>query len=504
MESDQRKYTKDPSSLSLSRNDNQWLCQRLIAFIFLCSVIIGTITPREDIRSTTVEAIPWNVTQDTRTGKRILYIVTTSMEYNTGVRARLQGKDRLIGIVLPVIRESVESMVAKGYVVDVFLVVSYILTEQRRKIIERLLPNGTGLEVWCDAAPYDYDLSGRSRYSPPKDHINIINRALARQHRYVVKDKLFFYDIFAAFEDDMKITGDHVDYYLDVTAELDRLKQEAPDVLPILSKIDHTRDHFFGPMTKLQLKRFKPGFMRVEVLKDEITFLQKASPEIFPTDFDFTDMGLNASSTSLDPSICCHTHHVGRDEISKTPDAMQLVVWESSIQGFMLREMPPSSPLGWVALLGGPSEEYKNELSGKYTHRDTHKTRYSDPRLISQSAGWMMTRQEILEHHNNLCKGGFLPPFDKPHFQHDGLYLNNVEYWSGGLQMWCWRDGCNIQRIISLHPANFSKHLLYHTANNKQVGVRQPRLVKANTLLGQLNSYRKNAIADKLKIKGGK
>ena len=504
MEPDPRKYTSEFPSLSWRRNVNKCLCRRLIAFICLCSFIVGTRTLREEIHSTTVEAIPNNVTRDTRTGKRLLYIVTTSSEYNTGIRAKLQGKDRLIGIVLPVIRESVESMVAKGYVVDVFLVVSYTLSKQRREIIERLLPNNTGLEVWGDAAPYDYDLNGRSRSSPPKDHINVINRALARQHRYVVKDKLFYYDIFAAFEDDMKITGDHVDYYLDVTAELDRLKQEAPDVLPVLSRIDHSRNHFFGPMTKLQLKRFKPGFMRVEVLKDDMTFRHKASPGIFPTDFDFTDMGLNTSLMSLDPSICCHTHHVGRDEIPKKPDAMQLVVWESSIQGFMLREMPPSSPLGWVALLGGPSEEYENELSGKYAHRDTRKTRFSDPKLLSQSAGWMMTRKEILEHHNNLCKGGFLPPFDTPHFQHDGLYLNNVEYWSGGLQMWCWRDGCNIQRIISLHPANFSKHLLYHSANNKQIGVRQPRLVKANTLLGQLNTYRKNAIADKHKIMGGK
>ena len=104
-----------------------------------------------------------------------------------------------------------------------------------------------------------------------------------------------------------------------------------------------------------------------------------------------------------------------------------------------------------------------------------------------------MTRRQLLEMHVKLCKGSFLPPFDGPTFQKDGLYMHNVEYWSGGLQQWCPKDGCNIQRIVQLDPKNFSKHLLYHTANNKQFSIVRERQVRANHLFGQLNTVRKDA-----------
>ena len=97
---------------------------------------------------------------------RILYIVTTSMEYNTGRKARILGTDRLMKIVVPVIQDSVESMIDKGYDVDVFLLTAYNLTEEREQTILSLLPDGTGLEVWSDAIPYDYDLLGRVGSKP--------------------------------------------------------------------------------------------------------------------------------------------------------------------------------------------------------------------------------------------------------------------------------------------------------------------------------------------------
>jgi hypothetical protein len=62
------------------------------------------------------------------------------------------------------------------------------------------------------------------------------------------------------------------------------------------------------------------------------------------------------------------------------------------------------------------------------------------------------------------------------------------------------RHACNMQRIILLDPKNFSKSLIYHSANNKQRQLTQEglkeRFTKANTLLGQLNTVRKQALAD--------
>jgi len=426
---------------------------------------------------------------------RILYIVTTSMEYNTGRKARILGTDRLMKIVVPVIQDSVESMIDKGYDVDVFLLTAYNLTEEREQTILSLLPDGTGLEVWSDAIPYDYDLLGRvgSKFS---DRLYPVGRTLARQHRFVVRDKLFHYDLFLAFEDDMRITGDHIEHHLWLNSELDRLRQEAPDTFP------SRQDNFFGQMTKSQLKRFKPGFLRVEVMLDEFKYpFQKFTAPV-AVDLDFSDLGLNASESLLDPTICCHTKHVGLPGVPRKPNDNSIMLWETTIAGITLREMPPSSSLGWVGLLSGPLETNRAEAFAKYTG-NTSSFVSRDPRLLAQSAGWILTRKEILNYHVELCMGGFLPPFNTPTFEKDGLYLNNVEYWSGGIQMWCPKNGCNIRRIITLSPSNFSKHLLYHTANNKQIMIEKNRRVKANTLLGQLNTYRKDATASKLKILKG-
>jgi hypothetical protein len=58
-------------------------------------------------------------------------------------------------------------------------------------------------------------------------------------------------------------------------------------------------------------------------------------------------------------------------------------------------------------------------------------------------------------------------PYDPPHYNYDGLDLRSVEYWSGGIQL-VGVNSCNLQRIVSLDPAGFSRSLLYHTSNNKQ------------------------------------
>lgn len=50
-----------------------------------------------------------------------------------------------------------------------------------------------------------------------------------------------------------------------------------------------------------------------------------------------------------------------------------------------------------------------------------------------------------------------------------------------------------MMRVVSMHPDHFSKHFIYHVANNKQKQLAQNRMVRADHLWAQLNSVRKAA-----------
>jgi len=56
---------------------------------------------------------------------------------------------------------------------------------------------------------------------------------------------------------------------------------------------------------------------------------------------------------------------------------------------------------------------------------------------------------------------------------------------------------------VSLDPDEFSRHLIYHSANNKQTQLnrqgKRDRFVKIDNLLGQLNTVRKRAEETKRK-----
>lgn len=90
---------------------------------------------------------------------------------------------------------------------------------------------------------------------------------------------------------------------------------------------------------------------------------------------------------------------------------------------------------------------------------------------------------------------GFSRPYDPPVYEYDGLDSRSVEYWSGGIQL-SGVNACNLQRIVTLDPEGFSRHLLYHASNNKQ----HQKTVRyrfsgrsINEFWGQLNTIRKNA-----------
>jgi hypothetical protein len=120
--------------------------------------------------------------------------------------------------------------------------------------------------------------------------------------------------------------------------------------------------------------------------------------------------------------------------------------------------------------------------------------------LLFDGFRWMGTRQQIWEWHTEICLGGFLPPFDSPHYNFDGLDPRNVEFWSGGLNLFTARHACNMQRLVSLDPDNFARHLIYHSANNKQrqLSGKKKSFVKINDLYGQLLTVSKDA-EDKMK-----
>jgi hypothetical protein len=131
-----------------------------------------------------------------RADLKILYIVTTLAEYDSGRRSTVRGWDRLQGALIPVISEGVRSMLSFGYLVDIVLICGFTMQPERLELVRQGLPEGVGLQVWDDASPLGYKLEDTKA-----NHIQDITRALARQHRFVIKDKLEYYDVFLNFED---------------------------------------------------------------------------------------------------------------------------------------------------------------------------------------------------------------------------------------------------------------------------------------------------------------
>ena len=418
---------------------------------------------------------------------KILYTVTTLAEYDTGQRSTSRGFDRLQELVIPVITEGVESMLSFGYHVDVYLVCHYEMKPERLALIRNALPESVSIRVWDDASPINYDTG-----TNPFTKLLVRTISLARQHRFVVKDNLFQYDFFLNFEDDMVLKGYHVQQYLEMTQQLYRLRELAPETSA------NSPNNYFGEMTKSQLERVFPGLIRVEVLLDEDTYGAQSQLDAVP----LTDR------PRVDPQPCCHMSKNSsvNDKRPASPDSDKMFLWETNIAALGVRQMPVDSELGWVLMQRGPGtfDDPKVAIGDYWSGTDkyfsgTNQARRpgaGSPAHINNQGGWMATRQQIWEWHTNVCLGGFLPPFEAPHYRFDGLDLRNVEYWSGGLQLVMKRHACNMQRIISLEPDKFARHLLYHSSNNKQRQLTAKKRVftKVNDLLGQLNTVRNNAL----------
>jgi hypothetical protein len=448
--------------------------------------------------------------------KKILYIMTSMAEYDNGRRNTVKGYDRFLHTLVPTAQENVRSMVKAGIAVDVYLIAHYTVSPERLQQLRDALPTSSGLEVWDDATPLGYAVEHSV------DHIQPITRALARQHRYVLKDKIGNeqqqYDLFVNFEDDMLVRAEHVQHFVQVTNELYRLRQAAKVHKPLPKTVDEANRAFYGPMTEVQLSRMLPGFIRVEAA---LPGFHNKGPDIFehiPRDFVWNNTTTSASifgksisniQSGVDAAICCHvspdTQVASGDHLPDTPpDEESLYYWETSIDVLGVRQMPAPSSLGWVLLQAGNREDIFTEseyvIGDYWSGRDGYFGDQERPvrskgRNMNNQGGWMATRRQIVEWHANRCVGGFLPPYPVRGKSADGLGSESVEFWSGGLQI-AGMMACNLQRIITLEPGGFSRQLLYHTSNNKQrqQNVRHRFSSRSiNQFWGQLNTIRKNA-----------
>lgn len=142
------------------------------------------------------------------------------------------------------------------------------------------------------------------------------------------------------------------------------------------------------------------------------------------------------------------------------------------------------------------TEGYWSVRDGGFKKEETPSS--DGPRLLSQQGGWMATKEQIIRMNNKLCKENILPFFSTMEnagsLYHDDLGPHSSDFWSGSNQFYTGGERhCNMQRIISMNPDHFSKHLLYHTANDKQKQMPKSRMVRANDLFGQLNHVKKIA-----------
>jgi hypothetical protein len=328
---------------------------------------------------------------------RILYIVTALAEYNSGTRNTVRGSDRLQETLIPVLSEGVASMVSAGYQVDVFLVCHFVLRPERADLIQAALPKSVGFDVWNDATPLGYDTASNN----PLKTLENRTLHLARQHRFVIKDKILQYDIFVVFEDDMLIKAEHVQHYVAVTDELRRLEEAAPiDPPPTVTK-SNAEQQYFGTMTKGQLRRMIPGFIRVEVLLDEENYPAQNDTGPVPVDLQFDSI-----RREVDAQPCCSvSDHMASANRPSRPRSDQLMLWETNILPLGVRQMPPGSWLDWVVLQRGPNQgalevneiigDYWSNRNGLYYGKRQGRPAPQEFKYINNMGGWMATREQL-------------------------------------------------------------------------------------------------------------
>jgi hypothetical protein len=430
---------------------------------------------------------------------RILYIVTSLTEYDTGRRATNRGHNRFSHTLVPVVRESTRSMLDAGYDVDVYLIAHYTPSPEHAQALQAALPDEISLTVWPEATPYFY--KDRDHSDPIRQGTLALHElGLSRQHRYAIKDLLLYYDMFVSFEDDMLIKGVQVQHYERMTQHLYRLRQAAPEVHTDITNRREALQRFYGPLTKRQYARIIPGLFRVEVALPGWHPHADNLYEKIPLDYTWNE---SLPQGELDPVCCVVQPETANDHIPYNVSIHDIYFWETSIDALGVRRMPEDSGLGWVLMQAGNNDQDlhdKDRILGEYwSGNEDYFDQPRQPRIkgryVNNQGGWMATPRQIFEWHTRECRSKtFLPPYYRPIFNDDGL-THSVEFWSGGIHIFG-AFYCNIQRIMPLHPSMFSHHLLYHTSNNKQRSGNVMHRYSSRTInefWAQLNTVRKNA-----------
>jgi len=384
---------------------------------------------------------------------RVLYIVTSSEQ------------NRLSPYMLPLLKENVASMVnMTNYEVDVYLVLGYSLEVESWRRIRNELPSTVGLEVWDDAVPVGYSDDNRRN----TDHLTNRTSILSRQHRYVVKDKFHYYDLFCAFKDDIRIKGHHVRHFVELSNQLEMLRRNSGN---------QETAFYFGPMGRKQVDRLIPGFLLVERVPLNRTVRRES---FLSRDYRF---GTSAKELHFDAQYCCS------DEGSTSGSVVS--VWDASAEAMGLRKLPQIdapgaysnsstvSSLEWIGLL---PESNEHELG--YHYYSSGKNRPKPGTSIPHQEGWMATPRQILRLQQS-CVGGFLPPFP---VSAEIQGRDSVEDFLAGRFR-----GCRLQRFISLDPRHYSKHFLYHISTKAASPNAPGHAVPVDHLFGELNTLSKQA-----------
>jgi hypothetical protein len=142
---------------------SMWLLWKVVLAVMFLQVVLFTTTQfsestsSQDVTTTTTRRFAREIDSSHSPGfsttPRILYVVTTLAEFNNGLRQTVRGQDRLGEVLIPILVDSVESMVHPpfNFHVDVYIIAAFELKPEREEYIRQRLPDGVGLEVWDDA-----------------------------------------------------------------------------------------------------------------------------------------------------------------------------------------------------------------------------------------------------------------------------------------------------------------------------------------------------------------
>ena len=137
----------NPYNISSNKLFHRQRFQRWVLFLF--AILFWRI-----LWFTTKVEKPRRLPKQNFAGWKLLYIVTSLAEYDNGKRKTIQGFDRFQETFIPVLRESVESLLWQGFQVDVVVIAHYNMT--RSFLIRENLPESVGLQIWDNASPLGY------------------------------------------------------------------------------------------------------------------------------------------------------------------------------------------------------------------------------------------------------------------------------------------------------------------------------------------------------------